>query len=82
MPNAHVHSFDEIIAFFGTDPDNKYNLYGEVEFWVDGEQFILHESSMFFIPRGTMHCPLIVRKVDKPIFHFTAGPGAEYDGRV
>jgi hypothetical protein len=24
------------------------------------------------------HCPLIIRRVDRPIFHFTTGPGGKY----
>jgi hypothetical protein len=31
-----------------------------------------------FIPAGTKHCPLKIRKVNRPIFHFTAGIGKKY----
>ena len=30
-PAAHTHDFDEVIAFFGSDPDNPHDLNGEVE---------------------------------------------------
>jgi hypothetical protein len=31
-----------------------------------------------FIPAGMKHSPLIVRRVDRPIFHFVVGTGKEY----
>jgi hypothetical protein len=74
----HSHKFDEAIAFVGTDPKKPYDLCGEVELWVDGKQNILDKSFIAFIPAGTRHCPLIIRRVDKPLFHFTAGMSQEY----
>ena len=75
---THSHEFDEAIAFVGTNPDDPYDLGGEVELWVNGEQNILDRSFVAFIPAGTMHCPLIIRKVNRPIFHFTSGFGKKY----
>ncbi len=75
---THTHSYDEAIAFIGSNPDDPYDLGGEVELWVDGKQNILDKSFIAFIPAGTAHCPLVIRKVDKPIFHFTAGIGKKY----
>lgn len=74
----HSHSFDEAIAFVGTDPKDPYSLGGEVELWVDGRQNILDRSFVAFIPAGTKHCPLRILKVDKPIFHFTSGMSKDY----
>lgn len=75
---THSHEFDEAIAFVGTNPKDPYDLGGEVELWVDGKQNILDKSFIAFIPAGTKHCPLKIRRVDKPIFHFTAGIGKKY----
>jgi hypothetical protein len=75
----HAHPFDEAIAFIGTDPKDPYDLGGEVELWIDGKQNILNKSFIAFIPAGTKHCPLIINKVDKPIFHYTAGMGKDYN---
>jgi len=74
----HSHEWDEAIAFVGTNPENPYDLGGEVELWVNGEQNILDRSFVAFIPAGTVHCPLRIRKVNRPIFHFTAGVGKKY----
>ncbi|UCD09860.1 MAG: hypothetical protein JSU79_04235, partial [Dehalococcoidales bacterium] len=43
---AHTHDYDEVIAFFGSDPDNPYNLHGEVEFWIEDEKYILDKSTL------------------------------------
>ena len=75
----HTHPFDEVIAFFGTNPDDVRDLCGEVELWIDGEQHIIDKSFMAFIPAGVVHCPLNIRRIDRPIFHFTAGNGKMYE---
>jgi hypothetical protein len=75
----HSHPFNEAVAFIGTNPDDPYDLGGEVELWVDGKQNILNKSFIAFIPAGTKHCPLHINKVKRPIFHFTAGMGTDYN---
>ena len=76
---AHNHPFDEVIAFFGTNPDDTHDLGGQVELWIDGEKNLIERSFMAFIPAGTEHCPLYIRRIERPIFHFTAGPGEMYE---
>jgi mannose-6-phosphate isomerase-like protein (cupin superfamily) len=75
----HTHPFSEMIAFFGTNPDDIHDLCGEVELWIDGEQNIINKSFVAFVPAGVVHCPLNIRRIDRPIFHFTAGPGKIYE---
>lgn len=77
-PPSHVHDFDEVLGFLGSDPNNPRDLGGEVELWIGDEKHILTKSCLVFIPKGLKHCPLIFRKVDKPIFHFSTGPAATY----
>jgi hypothetical protein len=74
----HTHDSDEIIGFFGNNPDDPYDLGGEIEIWMEDEQHILNRSSLIFVPAGMKHCPLILRRVDRPIFHFTTVPGGQY----
>ncbi len=78
VAKEHVHDYDEAIAYIGTDPNDIYDLCGEVELWVDGKQNILDRTFIAFIPAGIKHCPLIIRRVDRPIFHFTAGMAKKY----
>jgi len=77
-PNSHAHDYDETIAFFGTDFKNPNDLCGEIEFWMEDEKLILTRSCLIFVPRGMHHCPLVIHRVNKPIFHFAAGPGPVY----
>ena len=75
---AHSHPFDEVIAFFGTNPDDLHDLSGEVELWIDGEKHLIDRSFMAFVPAGMVHCPLRINRIDRPILHFTAGPAEMY----
>lgn len=74
----HVHDSDEIIGFFGNNPEDPYDLGGEIEIWLEDEKHILTRTSLVFVPAGMKHCPLILRRVDRPIFHFTTVPGGQY----
>jgi hypothetical protein len=71
---AHVHQVDEIIGFFGTDFENWKDLGGEVEFWLNGQKHLLTRSCLVYVPAGMPHCPMIVRRVDKPVITFSTGP--------
>jgi hypothetical protein len=77
-PNQHTHDFDEVVTFIGSNVEDPYNLGGEIEIWLEGEPQILTKSSLLFIPRGMKHCPLIIRAVERPIFHTAMGTGGIY----
>jgi len=74
----HSHEFDETISYVGTDPADPYDLGAELDFWIDGKQNIIDRSFIAFIPAGTKHGPITVNRIDKPVFHFTAGMGEHY----
>ena len=74
----HVHDADEIIGFFGSDPSKPYDLGGEIEIWLEDEKQVITKSALLFVPAGMKHCPLILKRVDRPIFHFTTVPGGRY----
>ena len=74
----HVHDADEIIGFFGNDPANPHDLGGEIEIWLEDEKQVITKSALLFVPAGMKHCPLILKRVDRPIFHFTTVPGGRY----
>ena len=46
--------------------------------WLDNVKHVMTRSFLAYVPAGMSHCPLIVRKVERPIFHFTVGLGADY----
>ncbi len=77
--HAHTHDSDEIIGFFGSNHKDPYDLGGEIEFWIEDEKFLLNRTSMIFVPGGMKHCPLIIRRVDRPIFHFSTVTAGQYN---
>ena len=74
----HTHDSDEIIGFYGNNADDPYDLGGEIEFWLEDEKHLLTRSCLLFIPAGMKHCPMILRRVDRPIFHFTVVVSGKY----
>ncbi len=78
-PPKHTHDFDEVLAFFGSNPDDPEDLCGEVELWLGGEKHMITRSSLVYIPAGLEHCPMLVRRADRPIFHFSTGNSGDYN---
>lgn len=74
----HVHDYDEMIGFFGSNPDEPYNLNAEIVAGIDGEMHTITKSSLIFIPAGMPHMPLSLNRVDRPIFHFSVVMNPEY----
>lgn len=77
-PGPHTHKIDEVIAFFGTNHNDPYDLGAEVELWLGDEQHIITKTSLVFVPAGLKHCPLVFRKVERPVFHYTTFAGKQY----
>lgn len=77
-PPPHTHPEDEILGFFGNDPDDPYNLHGEVEMWLGDQKFTFDRTAMVFIPGGLKHCPLLLKRCDQPIFHFSVITGGKW----
>jgi hypothetical protein len=77
----HVHDNDEMVCFFGSDPENPDDLGGIVEFGMNGEMHRIDKSCMIFIPGGMKHLPLSLVKVDRPIFHCSICLSATYDSK-
>ncbi len=79
MTDIHFHDVPEILGFFGSDYKNPHDLGGEIEFWLEDEKFTLIKSSMIFVPAGMKHCPLILKRIERPIFHFTTVTKGVYE---
>jgi hypothetical protein len=74
----HKHDFDEVLAFFGSDPENPHDLYAEAEIPLGDEIHTVTKSCLIFIPKGVMHGPIVFKRIDRPIFHFGCGMTKEY----
>lgn len=76
----HVHDdTDELIGFFSSDPNNPYDLGGEIEFSVGGEAHLLTKTTMIFVPAHVKHNPMRILRVDRPIFHFSVITKTHYE---
>lgn len=75
----HSHPDNELIGFYGSNKDDPYDLGGVIEFTVDGEAHRLTRTTMIYLPGGTVHNPLRVLEVNRPIFHFSILISSAYD---
>lgn len=78
--DEHAHEYDEVIGFFGSDPEHPYELNAELELAINGEWHKITKTSLLFVPSNMPHMPLRIKRVDKPIFHFSLVVGPEYKG--
>ncbi len=78
LGESHKHNEGEIIGFFSSDHTKPYDLGAEIEFWLEDEKFMITKSAMIFVPPGMRHCPLILLRVDRPVFHFSVLTGGSY----
>ena len=74
----HSHDYDEVLAFFGSDPENPNDLNAEAEVHIGGEVHTVNKSCLIFVPKGTKHGPIDFKRIDRPIFHFSCGTGKVY----
>ena len=65
---AMVHDFDQFLWFIGGDPENVRDFDAEVELSLGKEQIkhTITSTSIVYIPKGLVHCPLKYKKVNKP----------------
>ena len=75
----HVHEDDEIIGFFGTNPDDPYALDAELTFSIDGEDHLIDKTTLVFVPGGLPHGRISIKRIGTPIFHFSVVTGKNYD---
>ena len=63
----HVHDFPHVMCFFGSNPFDKYDFDAEIEFYMEGEKQIIDTPSIVTVPAGLTHCPLIFKRIGKPV---------------
>ena len=77
----HSHDYDELLGFYGSNPDDPYDLGGVIEFSINGEAHRLTRSTMIWLPGGSTHNPMRIIEVKRPIFHFSIVTNTTYDGK-
>ncbi len=63
----HVHDFPVVMNFFGGDSGNIRDFDAEIWFYLGGERQIITAPATISIPAGLAHCPLIFKRVGKPL---------------
>jgi hypothetical protein len=78
---AHTHPEEEILCFFGLDPDDLNYLGAELELGLgpDYERHIFNKPTVAVCPKGFPHLPLITRWVDKPYGFIVICLSGEHD---
>jgi hypothetical protein len=66
-PTPHVHDFPVIMNFFGSNPNDPREFDAEVWFYLGGERQVITEPAIVSIPAGLPHCPLVFKRITKPI---------------
>ncbi|HHU05301.1 MAG TPA: hypothetical protein GXZ65_02310 [Clostridiales bacterium] len=69
--DEHYHDVDELIGFYGSNPDDPYDLGGVIEIGIGGEIHRITRSTLIFLPAGLKHLPLSIIELHRPIFHFS-----------
>ena len=66
----HKHDCDEILFFISADPNNTVDLGGEVEIALgeEWEKYVINTSAIICHPKGVQHCPVYVKKVERPFY--------------
>jgi mannose-6-phosphate isomerase-like protein (cupin superfamily) len=65
--DPHSHDFPEMLCFLGGDARDITDFGAEIEFTLDGEKHLIDKPAVVSIPAGVQHCPINIRKVEKPI---------------
>jgi len=76
----HAHDFDEFLYFLGGNPADFFDYGAEAELYLgeEGEKHIINTTTVVYIPRGLIHCPLIFTRVDKPVMFMTVSFTSKY----
>lgn len=64
--DAHSHDFDQVLLFLGGDPRNTEEFDAEIDLFLGEKYELINYAACVHIPAGVIHCPLIVKKVNKP----------------
>ena len=64
----HIHKDAELLIHVGTNPDDPMDLGAEVEMYMgkEMEKYTITKTCVVYIPPGLIHCPWIIKRVDRP----------------
>jgi hypothetical protein len=67
--HPHSHEVDELFFIFGGNPRNYFEFGAEIEIMMGEEQerHIVDKTTIIYVPKGVVHCPITTLKVDSPV---------------
>jgi hypothetical protein len=73
----HIHKDAELLFHVGTNPDDPMDLGGVIELCMgpEMEKHIITQSNMVYIPPGFVHCPWLIKRVDRPFLFIEVNQG-------
>jgi hypothetical protein len=83
MERPHAHDFDQFFCFMGT-PEDMQVFDGEVELYLGEEETknIIDSTTVVFVPKGMIHCPIIWKRVSQPMMFINVVLSAKYTRTV
>jgi hypothetical protein len=68
LESPHAHDYNQFLIFMGT-PEDQRVFDGEVEIYLGEEHVknIINSTTVVHVPAGLIHCPIIWKRVDKPM---------------
>ena len=70
--DTHQHPFDQWVFLIGGDGRNFLDFDADIEMFLDDEVHKVNYPCYFFIPKGMKHCPLVVKRIGKPLVFIDA----------
>ncbi|OGO06530.1 MAG: hypothetical protein A2Y92_05810 [Chloroflexi bacterium RBG_13_57_8] len=80
-PEAHTHDFDEMVGIIGYPADREHpgEVGNDVSIVLGDEKHAVNQSSLIFVPKGLVHCPIEFKNITKPVLCFTVGATPKWD---
>jgi hypothetical protein len=67
---THIHPFDQWIYLIGAEDFSEFDA--DIEFTLGEEILKINYPCYIFVPKGTKHCPLDIKRVGKPFIFIDA----------
>jgi hypothetical protein len=76
----HKHDFPQFFCYLGSNPKNLAEFDAEIEVYLgeEGEKHVITSPTILYISPGLIHCPMIYKKVNKPVLHLDIYFSEEY----
>ena len=79
--DPHTHDFDQFLHFYSADSLHIADFQAEVEITLgeEMEKHVITETTVLYIPAGTLHCPLNFKVVRKPVIFMNVALTPQYN---